>query len=88
MPGVAETFKSVIKKMPYGPDIKMVNLFHPDNANITHEDLNTSIAKAKNWWNFYLVLYDTLPSRAKPSNNGQLSYCAGCFAIFDESHQY
>jgi hypothetical protein len=34
------------------------------------------------------VLYDTLTSRAKPSSNGQLSYCACSSGIFDESHRY
>ena len=32
--------------------------------------------------------YDTLTSRAKPSSNGQLSYSAWSFGIFDESHRY
>jgi hypothetical protein len=34
------------------------------------------------------VSYDTLTSRAKPSSNGQLSYSAWSFGIFDESYWY
>ena len=43
MPGVAETFKTVIDEMTHGTDIKLVNLLHPENADLTQEDLNTSI---------------------------------------------
>ena len=43
MPGVAETFKTVIDMMTHGTDFKLVNLLHAENANLTHEDLNTSI---------------------------------------------
>jgi hypothetical protein len=48
MPGVAETFKSVIDKITHGPDFKLVNLLHTENAYLTHEDLNTSIDKPEN----------------------------------------
>jgi hypothetical protein len=34
------------------------------------------------------VSYDTLTFRAKPSSNGQLSYCAWSFGIFNEYHWY
>jgi hypothetical protein len=88
MPGVAETFKSVIDEMTFGTDFKLVNLLHAENANLTHEDLNTSIDEPENRWNIHLVSYDTLTSRAKPSSNGQLSYCSWSFGIFDESHRY
>jgi len=77
MPRVAETFKSVIDEMTHGTDFKLVNLLHADNANVTHEDLNTSIDEPDNRWNIHLVSYDTLTSRAKRSSNGQLSYCYG-----------
>jgi hypothetical protein len=43
IPGVAETFKTVIDEMTHGTDFKLVNLLHAENANLTHEDLNTSI---------------------------------------------
>jgi hypothetical protein len=43
MPGVAETYKSVINKTTHGTDFKLVNFLHTENANLTHEDLNTSI---------------------------------------------
>jgi len=88
MPGVAETFKTVIDEMTHGTDFKLVNLLHAENANLTHQNLNTSIDKPENRWNIHLVSYDTLTSRAKPSSNGQLSNCAWSFGIFDESHRY
>jgi len=88
MPRVAETFKSVIDEMTHGTDFKLVNILQAENANLTHEDLNTSIDEAENRWNIHLVSYDTLTSRAKPSSNGQLSYCVRRFGIFDESHRY
>ena len=88
MPGVAETFKTVIDEMSHGTDFKLVNLLLAKNANLTHEDLNTSIDEPENRWNIHLVLYDTLTSTAKPSSNGRLSHCSWSFGIFDESHQY
>jgi len=88
MPGVAETFKSVIDEMTFGTNFKLVNLLHAENANLTHEDRNTSIDEPENGWNIHLVSYDTFTSRAKPSSNGQLSYCSWSVGIFDESHRY
>jgi len=88
MPRVAETFKSVIDKMAHGTNFKLVNLLHTDNANLTNEDLNTSIDEPEYRWNIHLVSYDTLTSRVKPASNGQLSYCVWSYGIFDESHQY
>jgi len=85
---VAEISKTVIDEMTHGTDFKLVNFLHAENANITHEDMNTSIDELKNRCNIHLVSYDTLTSRAKSSSNGQLSYCAWSFGIFDESHQY
>jgi len=43
MPTLAETFKTVINEMTHGTDFKLVNLFLAENANLTDEDLNTSI---------------------------------------------
>jgi hypothetical protein len=60
MPGVAETFKSVIDAMTHGTDFKLVNLLQTANANLTYENLNTSIDKAENKWNILGVSYDTL----------------------------
>jgi len=88
MPGEAETFKSVISELTYGTDFELVNMLYAENANLTHEDLKTSIDKLENWWNFHLVSYDTFKSRGKPSNNGELSYCSCGFGICDESHRY
>jgi len=85
---VAETFKTVIDEMTQGTDLKLVTLFHAKNANLTHEDLNTSIDEPENRWNIHLVSYDTLTSRAKPSSNGRLSHCTWSFGIFDEPHRY
>jgi len=88
MPGVAETFKTVINEMRHGTEFKLVNLLYAENANVTHEDLNTRIDKPEIRWNIHLVSYDTLTSRAKPSSNGQLSYYVWSFGIFDEFHRY
>jgi len=88
MPGVAETFKTVIDEMTHGTKFKLVNLLHAENANLIHEDLNTSSNEPENRWNIHLVSYDTLTSRVKPSSNGQLSYSAWSFDILDESHWY
>jgi len=43
MPGVAETFKTIIDEMTHVTDFKLVNLLHAKNVNLTHEHLNTSI---------------------------------------------
>jgi hypothetical protein len=88
LPGVAETFKTVIDEMTHGTNFKLVNLLHPENANLTHKDLNTSIDEPENRWNIHLVSYDTLTSRAKPSSTGRLSHCTWSIGIFDESHRY
>jgi hypothetical protein len=48
MSGVTETFKSDINMMINGTDFKLVNLLHTENANLTHEDLNTSIDEPEN----------------------------------------
>jgi len=88
MPRVAKTFKTIIKEMTHGTDFKLGNLLHAENANLTHEDLNTGIEEPENRWNIHLVSYDTLTSRAKPSSNGRLSHYSWSFGIFDESHRY
>ena len=88
MPGVAENFQTVINEMRHATEFKPVYLLRAENANLTHKNLNTSFDEPENRWNIHLVSYDTLTSRAKPSRNGQLSYCAWSFGIFDESHRY
>jgi hypothetical protein len=88
MLGVAETFNTVIDVMAHGTKFKLVNMLHTKNANLTRQDLNTSIDKPENRWNIHVVLHDTLTSNEKPSSNGQLSYAVWCFGIFDESHWY
>ena len=88
MAGVAETFKAIIDEMTHGTDFNLVDLLLADNANLTHQDLNSTIDKPENRWNIHLVSYDTLTSRAKPSSNGRLSHCSWSFGIFDESHRY
>jgi len=35
-----------------------------DNANLTHDNLNTSIDEPNNWWNIDFISYDTLTSQA------------------------
>jgi len=49
MPGVAQTFNSVIDEMTHGTDVTLFNLLHVENANLTREDLNTSIDNLDNW---------------------------------------
>jgi len=88
MPSVADTFKSVITEKTHVTNFRLVNLLHTENANLTHEHLNTSNDEPENRWNIHLVSYDTLTSRAKPSSNGQLSYCACSLGIFHESHRF
>jgi hypothetical protein len=83
MSGVAETFKTVIDVMTRGTDFKLVNFLHTDNANLTQKDLNTSMDEPENRWNIHLVSYDTLPYRAKPLSDGQLSHQSWSFVIFD-----
>jgi len=88
IPRLAEMFKSVIDEMTNWTDFKLINLLNAENENLTHKNLNTSIDCPENLWNIYLVSYDTSLSRAEPSSNGPLSYCAWSFGIFHESHQY
>jgi len=88
MPGVAETFTTVIDQMTFATDFKPIDILHMADPNLTHEDLNTSLDMPDNRSNVHLQLYDTLTSRAKPSSNGQLSHCSWSFGIFDESHRY
>jgi hypothetical protein len=79
-------FKSVIDEMTFAINFTLINLLHMENANLTHEDLNTSIDKPENRWIIHLVLYDPLTSRATPSTNGQLSHCSWSCWIFDAHH--
>jgi len=87
MPRVAETFKIVIDDMKHGPNFKLVNMFHAENANLTHKDLNTGVDKPENQWNIHHVSQDTLISWGKQSSNSQLSYCAWSFGPFDVSQR-
>jgi hypothetical protein len=48
IPGVAETFKTIINEMTHATDLKLVNMLHPENANLTHKDLNTRIDEPEN----------------------------------------
>jgi len=88
MPGVADTFKTVINKMTHGIDSKRVNLLLAENVTLTQQDQKTSIHGLENRWNIHLVSGDGLTSRAKPSSNGRLSHCWWSFGISDKSHQY
>jgi len=87
MPGVAEKFKSVIDKMTFAIDFKLISLLHAENANLTHQNLRNSLREPKNRCNMHLVSYHSLTTRAKPSSNGQVSHCSWSFGIFDESHR-
>jgi hypothetical protein len=86
--GVAEIFQTVIDEMAHRTQFKLVNLLDTEHANLTHDELNSSIDKPENGWNIHLVSYDTLTQRVKPSSNSQLSYCAWSVGIFDQSHRY
>jgi hypothetical protein len=86
--GVAETFKRVIKEVTFATDFKLINFGSAAIANLTHQDLSTSLEEPENRSNIHLVSYETLISRAKPSSNGQLSHCQWSCGIFDESHWY
>jgi len=88
MPGVAETFNTVIDEMTQGTDSKLVNSLHAKNANLTHKNLNNSIDEMENGWNIHLASYDTFTSSAKPSSNGRLSHYTLSSGLFDESHRY
>jgi len=88
IPGVTETFQIVIDEMTSGTDFTLVDFFHGENVNLTHDDLNATIDKPEHRCNIHLLSYDNLTSRAQPSSHGQLSYCGLCVGIFDESHQY
>jgi len=48
MPGVAETFDTVINEMTHGTNFKLVNLLLAENVNLTYEDLSTSIDEPGN----------------------------------------
>jgi len=85
MPGVAETIRSVIDKMIYWTDFKLLNWLHAENLNHTHQDLIPSIDKPETHRKFHLVSYHTLICRVKPSTNGQFSYCAWSVTIFMSS---
>jgi D-ribose pyranose/furanose isomerase RbsD len=62
MPGVAQTFKTVINKVTHGTDVILHNEMQVENLNLTREDLNTSIDNLDNRWNILHVSYDTFTS--------------------------
>jgi len=67
MPVVAATFISIIPKMTYGTNFKLLNILDVEIANLINKDLNTSIDKPENQWNIHLVCYETCTSIVKPS---------------------
>jgi len=88
MPEVADTFQSVMDKMTYGTDFKLVNLWNEEISNITQKDSNTSIDEPEKGWNIHLVSYHMLTCRVKPSSNCLLSYCSWSFGFLVVSHKY
>jgi hypothetical protein len=48
MPGVAATCNSVIGKITFATDFKLIKLLHADNVNLTNEDLNTGLDEPEN----------------------------------------
>jgi len=67
--------------MTHGSNFKLFNILRAKNADLTHEDVNTCDDEPDNRLNILLVLYYTVPSRAKPTSDGRLSYCALSFGI-------
>jgi len=55
MPRDAETFKIVIDEMTYATNFKPLNLLHAEDANLTYEDLNTSLDEPENRSNIHRV---------------------------------
>jgi len=88
MPKVLEIYKSDINKMTELNNFKLVNMFHMQNTILTCNHQNSSIDEPKTSFNIFLVSFDMLTSRAKPSRIGQYSYSAWCFVVFDESCCY
>jgi len=74
--------------MTHETDFKFVNLLHPENVNLTHKALNTSITEPVNWWNMHLVSYDTITSRTTLSSNGQCPHYSWSIEISDVSQWY
>jgi hypothetical protein len=69
MPGVVETFKSVIHNVTHGTDFKLGNLLHTKNPKLNQEDLNTSIGEPETRWNIHHVSYGT----SNPEQNYQVT---------------
>ena len=88
MSGLVEIFKNVIDEMTCGTGLKCVNWLDGENANLTHEDLDTIIDEIDNRWNIHVVLQNTITSTANPSGNGQLLYSSWSFGNCDESYWY
>jgi hypothetical protein len=88
MPGVAETFKTVMDQMTLGKDFKLSNLFLTENAYLILENPNTGMDDQENQWNTHNVLYDTPTSLAKPRIDSQLTQSGLSFVIFANSHRY
>jgi hypothetical protein len=88
LPRVAETFMSVINKMTYAIEFKLIYLLHKEHGNVTDNNRHPRLDKPDNPWNIHFDSCVTLSYRAKRSSNGQLSHCTWSVAIIDESHRY
>ena len=88
MPRVAETLQSIIDEITYGNDFKLIKLFHMENGNHSHNDLNTSIDEPENQWNMHLGFYATWTNWAKQLSNGQHCNCARSVGTFDPCHRF
>jgi hypothetical protein len=73
LPGICETFKSVIKDMSYNTDFTIIDLLDPNHYNLTNEDLNASADEPERRWNIHLISYNTFTARAKPNGQRQLT---------------
>ena len=65
IPRVGEMFKSVLIRITYWTDFKLVNLLPVEHAKLTNHNLNTNTAEPDDGCNNRFVPYDTLISGAK-----------------------
>jgi hypothetical protein len=48
MPGVGESFQTVIDEMIHGTEFKRGNQYHAENMTVTQKDLNSSFDQPEN----------------------------------------
>jgi hypothetical protein len=60
--GVTKAKSYVIPKMTYKTSLKQVNMLYVDNANVTHQNPNTTTYTWENPWNVHIASYNTILS--------------------------